>query len=46
ARGDDVRITDADLTIVRQYNQQKRCRNCGYETTEDFDFCPKCGEKL
>lgn len=46
ARGEDVRITDADLTIVRQYNQQKRCRNCGYETTEDFDFCPKCGEKL
>lgn len=22
------------------------CRNCGYETEEDFSFCPKCGERL
>ncbi|WP_408633815.1 zinc-ribbon domain-containing protein [Pseudobutyrivibrio xylanivorans] len=21
----------------------KRCSNCGYETAEDFDYCPKCG---
>ncbi|MFR9226683.1 MAG: zinc-ribbon domain-containing protein, partial [Agathobacter rectalis] len=20
--------------------------NCGYTTTEDFEFCPKCGRKL
>ena len=24
----------------------KRCRQCGYETTEDFDFCPKCGTRF
>ena len=46
ARGDDVRITDEDLTIIRKNNRQKRCRNCGFETTEDFDFCPKCGQQL
>lgn len=22
------------------------CENCGYETSEDFSYCPKCGEKL
>lgn len=44
ARGEEVKINDTDLTIVRQYNRKKRCRNCGYETAEDFDFCPKCGE--
>ena len=46
ARGEDVRIADADLTVLRQYNRQKRCENCGYQTTEDFEFCPKCGEKF
>ena len=24
----------------------KKCRQCGYETTEDFDFCPKCGTRF
>ena len=46
AHGEDVRITDEDLTVVRQYNRQKSCRNCGYRTLEDFEFCPKCGERF
>ena len=25
---------------------RKRCRNCGYTTGEDFDYCPKCGHAL
>ncbi len=24
----------------------KHCANCGYETTEDFEYCPKCGRKF
>ena len=24
----------------------KRCNNCGYETAEDFEFCPKCGNRF
>lgn len=24
----------------------KTCENCGYSTSEDFDFCPKCGRKF
>ncbi|MBP3226424.1 MAG: zinc-ribbon domain-containing protein, partial [Methanobrevibacter sp.] len=24
----------------------KHCNNCGYETSEDFDFCPKCGMRF
>ena len=24
----------------------KRCRNCGFSTTEDFEYCPKCGTRL
>lgn len=30
----------------QQKNGMKRCRHCGFETMEDFQFCPKCGEKL
>ena len=25
---------------------RRRCSQCGYETEEDFNFCPKCGKKL
>lgn len=27
-------------------NFGRRCLACGYETMEDFSFCPKCGEQL
>ena len=44
--GEDVIINDADLTIVNQYETVKNCKNCGYQTTQEFDYCPKCGNKL
>lgn len=25
---------------------RRRCSQCGYETEEDFPFCPKCGNKF
>ena len=24
----------------------KRCSNCGYETKENFEYCPKCGKRF
>lgn len=31
-------------------NQQtagiRQCKNCGYQTNEDFEYCPKCGTKF
>ena len=24
-------------------SSRKYCRNCGYSTEEDFEYCPKCG---
>jgi hypothetical protein len=44
--GEDVIINDADLTIVNEYETVKICKNCGYQTTQEFDYCPKCGNKL
>jgi hypothetical protein len=51
ARGEDVRITDDDLTQVYAGNgsgrhQTKCCQNCGYMTVEDFEYCPKCGKRF
>ena len=51
-RGEDVRILPEHLQKVENgrsgyhYGGYKRCTNCGYETTEDFVFCPKCGMRL
>lgn len=50
-RGESIDIGEQDLTLVQsgqrtnQWNR-KRCSNCGYETSEDFDYCPKCGHRL
>ena len=51
-RGEDVRILPEHLQKVGngragyRYGGYKSCPNCGYETTEDFVFCPKCGTRL
>ena len=49
-RGEDVRILPEHLQKVGSgrngHTGYKRCPNCGYETTEDFVFCPKCGIRL
>ncbi|MCR5627115.1 MAG: zinc ribbon domain-containing protein [Lachnospiraceae bacterium] len=50
ARGEKAEITPGDLTRVQSggWNSggYKKCDRCGYETQEDFEYCPKCGNKL
>ncbi len=47
ARGEDVQIRQEDLTkVMGQGYSVKRCQNCGYTTNEDFEFCPKCGNRF
>ncbi len=50
ARGENVQIGPADLQIAYSgggpARMVKRCSACGYQTEEDFDFCPKCGKPL
>lgn len=48
-RGDEAEITEADLVLVeegRGRREYKKCSACGYETEEDFEFCPKCGQRF
>ena len=49
ARGEQVEIRPEHLTRVNQGDcryGRKRCSRCGYETTEDFEYCPKCGNRF
>lgn len=47
ASGEELQIKPQDLTKVSQGRGFfKHCNNCGYETSEDFDFCPKCGTRF
>ena len=40
-------IDENDLVLIRgNRSSYKRCEHCGYETEEDFDFCPKCGNRF
>ncbi len=47
--GEELRIKESDLTLLSRSSSPasfKRCAICGYETQEDFDFCPKCGNRF
>lgn len=48
ARGDAVEIEPAKLYKVQAgYKSRcRKCQHCGYETQEDFEYCPKCGQKF
>ncbi|MCR5371636.1 MAG: zinc ribbon domain-containing protein [Clostridium sp.] len=48
-RGQQAEITEADLTLREEGQGRryvKKCSSCGYETEEDFEFCPKCGQRF
>ncbi|MBE5968591.1 MAG: zinc ribbon domain-containing protein [Lachnospiraceae bacterium] len=55
-KGENISISDENLTLVQSGFQngwsytntspKKTCSHCGYETSEEFNYCPKCGEKL
>lgn len=49
AAGENVEIQPQNLSRVDNGGygySYKQCRNCGYTTTEDFEYCPKCGTRL
>ncbi|HZK24741.1 MAG TPA: zinc ribbon domain-containing protein [Oscillospiraceae bacterium] len=48
ASGGSTTLTEQDLQLVRDGSRetQKCCAKCGYQTTEDFKYCPKCASPL
>ncbi|MBH1941967.1 zinc ribbon domain-containing protein [Mobilitalea sibirica] len=50
-KGEQITLREQDLQIFQEssyhYNiKQKKCFNCGYMAEADFDFCPKCGNRM
>jgi hypothetical protein len=49
ARGEQVEIMPQNLSRMKNSKWSypyKKCGNCGFETTEDFEYCPKCGSRF
>ena len=45
-KGENVDIRSEDLTLLSEKHNFKKCFNCGYQTDQDFVYCPKCGNKF
>ena len=46
-RGENVKLEDKDLNPINSnYKSAKYCPSCSSRIEEEFEYCPKCGEKL
>lgn len=45
-KGEPIVISQNDLEYEGQTPVIKKCNYCGYVTEENFEYCPKCGNKL
>ena len=48
-QNEKVEIKENDLTLLSRKesgSHYRKCFNCGYETDEDFEFCPMCGNRF
>ena len=49
ARGEVTSLPEDIIPAGQGYGGfggRKHCANCGFETEEDYQFCPKCGGRL
>lgn len=45
-RGEVASLPEDIIPDTYRHQGRKRCGACGFDTEEEFQFCPKCGEKL
>lgn len=48
ARGEITSLPESIIPRTYEYqaSSRKYCSSCGFETEEDYQFCPKCGAKF
>ena len=47
SHGENISISEKDLNLIdNTISKINRCNNCGYICDDDFEYCPKCGDKL
>lgn len=48
ARGEVTSLPESIIPRAEAYPVQgrRRCGACGFETEEDYQYCPKCGARL
>lgn len=48
ARGQRTELSEEMLSFQNEFRNayKKCCSHCGYETIEEFEYCPKCGNKF
>ena len=47
SKGENISISENDLQPVDSYQKFiNKCVNCGYISNDDFQYCPKCGQRL
>lgn len=47
-RGENIVLKEQDLRLVEkgQFYFVKKCPSCGFQTQDDFQYCPKCASEL
>lgn len=45
-RGEVTVLPEDIIPDTYRYSGKKRCETCGFETEEEYQFCPKCGARL
>lgn len=45
-KGEVSSLNQDTLHFFNTGHYEKHCLNCGFSTTEDFQFCPRCGSRL
>lgn len=48
-KGDMVNLSEQDLQLINKgyrKTEKNHCPHCGYLTDQDFEYCPKCGNRL
>jgi hypothetical protein len=45
-KGQVVDLNLDDLNFGKRESSVRHCSYCGFTTTDDFQFCPKCGKTM